>query len=82
MKPQQFKQVNKNLTKPSNMTDEQCGSLPVHCDGIKCVSLWKLSWRERFSALFFGRLWLVVISGETQPPVAMLATRDLYTHRS
>jgi hypothetical protein len=78
MKPIEFKQANKNLLKPAGMTDEECGSLPVYCDGKECISLWKMTWKERLSAVFFGRIWLYVVSGQTQPPVSLMATREIF----
>jgi len=47
------------------MTDGECSSLDVWCDSKKCISLWKMSWKERLSALIFGRVWVYVLSGET-----------------
>jgi len=35
-----------------------------------------MSWRERLSALLFGRVWLALLSGETQPPALVQASRD------
>lgn len=33
--------------------------LPAHVDRMGCVtSCWRLSWRDRFTMLFTGRLWL------------------------
>ncbi|RPJ28026.1 MAG: hypothetical protein EHM33_05970 [Chloroflexi bacterium] len=81
MEPKKFEQANKTLTKPSNMTDEECGSLPVFTDGKVCISLWKMTWRERFSALFFGKLWLFVHSGYTQPPVAPMVQREIFSEK-
>jgi hypothetical protein len=78
MKPEQFPQANKTLTKPENMTDEQCCSLPVYCDNKTCISCWKMTFRERLSALFFGRVWLYVLSGKTQPPVGLDVKRDIW----
>lgn len=69
MKPIKFKEANKNLLKPQNMTDEECSSLWVYTDGKACISCWKMSFKQRLSALFFGRVWLSVLSGQTQPPV-------------
>lgn len=37
-----FKEANKNLSKPENMTDEECGSLWVYSDGRQCISCWRL----------------------------------------
>lgn len=78
MEPSTFKESNKTLLKPEGMTDEECGSLPVWTDGKECISLWKMSWKERLSAFFFGKVWLFVVSGQTQPPVSLLAARQIF----
>lgn len=78
MEPMKFEQANKNLLKPQGMTDEECGSLPVFSDGQQCISLWKMTWRERLSALFFGKIWLSVYSGQTQPPVWLMAANEIF----
>ena len=69
MNPIKFPEANKNLLKPKNMTDEECGSLWVYSDGEQCISCWKMTFKQRLSALFFGKVWLSVLSGHTQPPV-------------
>jgi len=51
--------------------------LPVWTDGEQCVSCWQMSWRERISALLFGRVWLALLSGKTQPP-AWLGVQRTY----
>lgn len=79
MKPVEFKEQNKNLLKPSSMTDEECGSLPVFSDGELCVSCWSLSIKERIKMLFTGVLWLGVYSGKSQPPVWITADKPLRT---
>jgi len=78
MEPLEFEQQSIILTKPNNMTDEECGPLPIYSDGRICVSLWQMSWRERVSSLFFGRVWLLIYSGQTQPPVVLQVTRELF----
>lgn len=78
MEPSKFKQANRVLTAPKGMTPEECGDLHVFSDGQECISLWKGSWRERLSFLFFGHLWLYVMSGQTQPPVALSVTREIF----
>jgi len=78
MEPIKFKYANKDLLKPEGWADEQCRSLPVFTDGRQCISLWKMTWRERLSALFFGNVWLFVHSGQTQPPVALMATKNIF----
>ncbi len=50
--------------------------LPVWTDAKQCVSCWKMSWRERLSALLFGRVWVAILSGDTQPPVYVQASRE------
>ena len=74
--PIDFKESNTYLTKPSDMTDEECGGLPTYTDGIQCISCWKPTLRERLSLLVFGKLWLWVRSGDTQPPVAIEIRKD------
>lgn len=69
MEPIKFKQANKNLIKPNNMTDEECRSLWVYTDGKQCISCYKMSFVQRIKALLFGTVWLCVLSGNTQPPV-------------
>lgn len=32
--------------------------LPAYTDERETISLWTLTWRERFKVLFTGRLWL------------------------
>lgn len=75
-----FPEANRNLTKPQNMTDEECGSLWVYTDSNQCVSCWKLSLWQRLLVLFFGKIWLGVLSGGTQPPVWMTAGKTVFTH--
>ena len=53
MKPIKFKEENKNLLKPQNMTDEECSSLWVYTDGEQCISCWKMNWKQRIMALLF-----------------------------
>lgn len=69
MVPVKFKEANRKLLKPEGMTDEECSALWVYTDGKQCISCWKLSWKQRIKALLFGRVWLSVLYGGTQPPV-------------
>jgi hypothetical protein len=79
MKPVQFRYSNRTLQPSgkeysSNVTGVD--PLPVWTDGEQCVSCWQMSLRERLSALLFGRVWLAVLSGRTQPPVCLQVTRN------
>jgi len=74
MQPVKFKEVNKNLKKPSNMTDAECSALPVFSGEGQCISKWSLTPFERVKVLFTGKIWLSVITGTgTQPPVWLSA---------
>ena len=78
MKPISFKEQNKVLEKPVNMTDDECQPLPVWTDGSQCISCWHLSFRERLRALFTGRVWLSVTGTETQPPVWLQCAKTVF----
>lgn len=80
--PIKFDEANRQLTKPSNMTDKQCSSLWVYADGTTCISCWQLSFKERIKALFFGKVWLGVLSGVTQPPVWVKCEKTVFEKES
>ena len=80
MKPERFREANLKLTAPSGMTTP-CTDLWIHTDGTVAVSRWRMTWKERITALLHGRVWLWVISGETQPPVALEARWDVFKCR-
>lgn len=60
------------------MTEEECGPLTIYTDGKMCVSLWELSEEEKQSILANGKIWLLVHSGNTQPPVLLLAQDTVF----
>lgn len=78
LKPIEFEQANKNLSRPDNMTDEECSSLRVYTDGRECISCWKMTFRQRLAALFFGKIWLSILSGYTQPPVWVACGKTVF----
>lgn len=78
MTPIDFPEQNKTLTKPQGMADEECGSLPVYNDGQQSISCWRMTWRERLSALLHGTVWLQVYAGRTQPPVSLSASKTIF----
>lgn len=69
MKPIKFNEMNKELKKPNNMTDEECSSLYVYTDNEICISCWRLSFKEKLKALIYGKVWVGVLSGGSQPPI-------------
>lgn len=78
MKPIDFKEANRTLGKPQDMTDEECRPLRIYTDGRQCVSCWKMTLKERLSALFFGRIWVDTLSGGTQPPMWIACLRTVF----
>lgn len=82
MIPEAFPQSNK-LAIPSgkeysaNVTAVK--PLSIWTDGEQCVSCWRMSWRERLAALWYGRVWAATLSGSTQPPLCVLAQRAYFT---
>jgi len=80
MKPIIFKDTNqvyrRHAFRPLTLVGkEEVKDLPAFTDGQFCVSCWKMSLREKLSALLFGRIWLSVFSGSTQPPVSLSVQR-------
>lgn len=78
MKPIKFKEANKCLSKPIGATDEECGSLWVYNDGKYSISCWNMSFKERLKALLFGKVWLFVWFGNSQPPVGMAIEKTIF----
>ena len=54
------------------------GPLPIWTDGEMCLSCWQMTLRERLSALLFGRVWISVLSGYTQPSVSANACKTFF----
>lgn len=81
MKPIDFPQSTKVLQKPSTMSDKECSPLHVWSDGKQCVSCWKPSFIERLKVLFTGKIWLGVMSGNTQPPVFVVGNNIFVKNR-
>lgn len=75
MIPAEHRFANATLNAPVGKEDEIL-PLRVYSDGDQCISCWQMTWRERLSALLFGRVWLSVLGGRTQPPVWLWATRE------
>ena len=77
MEPCDFAESNGVLSKPEDMTHDQCSSLPVwrgmSQDNVPWViSCWKLTKEEVEELLKTGHLW-VFIAGKTMPPLALTA---------
>jgi hypothetical protein len=75
MQPITFPESNFTFNKPSDMTDDQCGSLPVvRCntsDGTPLIiSCWELSEEDKAKITETGHIWLT-ICGTGMPPVSL-----------
>lgn len=54
--------------------------LPIWTDGEQCVSRWKLGFIERLCVLFTGKVWVSVLSGSAQPPIAVSGAVSYFKH--
>ena len=81
MKWIEFPEQTKLLGKPKNMTDEECGTLPVFCDGQQCISKWELNEDDKKHIVEKGYIWLSVLSGQTQPPVKIEAIETPFINK-
>ena len=81
MVPGDFPERTAVLGRPVSMSQEECSPLAVYQDvaGGYTVSHWRMTWRERVSALLFGRVWVWIhMGGHTQPPIALEAKRSIF----
>ncbi len=65
-----FPEANKRLLPPEGEEDSVY-TLHVWSDNTRCISKWKLTWRERLTLLFTGVLWFDCW-GSTHPPINLL----------
>jgi hypothetical protein len=81
MKPAGFEFSNVTLQPSGKKYSENVASvdpLPIWTDGEQCVSCWRMSWRERLFALMFGRVWVALLSGKTQPPIYVQVSKEYF----
>lgn len=79
MRHSDFELSNKELKPSGAIYSENVESVKplfIWTDEEQCVSLWRPSLLERLSILFYGNVWLAVLSGATQPPVAVAGQRE------
>ncbi len=79
MVPASFDESNQVLSRPGNMTDDECTALSVlqarDTSGRPVViSCWKVTREELEEIRRTGRVWLIV-PGDIMPPVALSGTR-------
>jgi hypothetical protein len=81
MIPIKFKESNKVLVAPKNWDVSEygeCGDLYTYNDGHQSISLWRLTWKERFQILFNGKIWLGIMSGKSQPAVWLDSQKTVF----
>lgn len=74
MYPVKFEGCNKVLTPPTDwdcIERGDCGDLHINNSFGECKSCWKFTWGEFFRFLLKRRIYLYVVSGDTQPPVKL-----------
>jgi hypothetical protein len=64
------------LTAPPGM--DNCANLPVFRGDNMIISCWRPTVRERLSILVRGRVWLLIHSPDTQPPVAVQGRKTVF----
>lgn len=69
--PTTFPQVNVTLSRPADMTPEECDSLPIFTDGKVCISRWEPTVDDLERLVRGAPVWLWVWSGATQPAVCV-----------
>lgn len=81
MIPIDFKESNSTLLggrAEKYQTSKDVLNLHVWKDGREIISLWRASWRERWSVLVFGKVWLRVATPKTHPPVCLEGTQTIF----
>ncbi len=77
MRNSAFKEATQILDPPRGRTD--VAPLQVHFDGQVVTSCWRMSWRERWSALLFGTVWVRIPDARGRhPPIALDSVRRLF----
>jgi hypothetical protein len=80
MHPINFEGSNVNLTKPENMTDEECASLPaeknVDAQGFHYILTAWMPNKEDLESLQKGNPLFLKILGVAHPPVAMFTVNE------
>ena len=75
MTPQNFILANGTVGK-TETGENEIEALPIFNDGARSLSSWRMSWRERLSAFFFGNAWVWIQAGKSQPPMMIEVSRN------
>ena len=81
MKPVKFKHQNIVFAK-DQPEYSQLPALRIDSPEGEVISCWKLNFRERIKVLFFGKIWLSLMSFNKPLTPSMLSVdrKDLYSH--
>lgn len=80
MEPIKFPESNATLVGGnSDLYGRHVENLPVFQAHGQTVSCWRLTWRERLSVLFFGKVWLFAM-GKTHPPIWLEGRKSAFDH--
>jgi hypothetical protein len=68
-----FAEENTVLSKPPELTADECDALSVWCGSLQngeaaVISCWKVTAEELDAIIRTGRVWVIVL-GETMPPI-------------
>ena len=78
MKWVEFLEQTKLLGPPRGVSNKDCGTLPVFCDGQQCISKWELNEEEKKHVAEKGYIWLRIWAGNSQPPVMIEAKETVF----
>jgi len=83
MQPIPFKNMTSTLLDNQYRSEnvQKIISLPVWTDGEMCISCWKMSFKERLRALFYGKVWIRVLSGSNQPPISVEIENNIFPEK-
>lgn len=74
MRPIRFPQQNMVISKPKKYDESKYGPCPdllIYNDGNISVTGWRLTWKERIKMIFGNPMWIILISGNSQPPMQL-----------
>lgn len=75
MKPIKFNECNLTLL-GREIEGKRIRNLPAYSDGKLIMSCWKMNFKDRIKAFFFGTIWLQIRAQDTHPPVAMICDKN------
>ena len=71
MIPQRFRESNRVMRKPAEMTEEECFDIHAFVGGGQVITCWRPTPEELVKLNLGEPVWLTVI-GQTMPPVAIV----------